>query len=89
MCIRDRLYMNSLYGDSWGYDTEYRVVAADLDPLRDGADAMAECVDESGAVYYEEGLVNLDGYLYRADDAGLFYMDETVDCLLYTSTRRC
>ena len=77
------LYMNSLYGDSWGYDTEYRVVAADLDPLRDGADAMAECVDESGAVHYEEGLVNLDGYLYRADDAGLFYMDETVDGLYY------
>ncbi len=77
------LYMTSLYGAAWDYNAVYYVTAADLDPLREGADAMVACIDTSGAVRYDEGCVNLDGYLYRADDMGLFYMDEEVDGLYY------
>ena len=83
------LYMDTLYGDAWGYDAVYAVIAPDLDPLSDGAGAMTACLDASGAVYYGEGLVNLDGYLYRVDASGLFCMDEEVDGLYYGADGRC
>ena len=73
------LYMTSLYGDAWGFDAVYSVGAPDLDPLAEGADCLAACLDMTNSVRYEPGFVNLDGWLYCADDMGLFYMDETVD----------
>ncbi len=81
------LYMTSLYGEAWGYDEMYTVAAADLDPLREGAKAMAACLDDSAAVRYGEGFVNLGGYLYRADDMGLFYMDKEADGALLRPRR--
>ena len=77
------LYMTELCGGARGYDSVYRVTAADLDPLREGAGAMAACLDTSDAVRYDEGFVNLDGWLYRVDGTGLFYMDTEIDGLYY------
>lgn len=50
-------------------------VFPDLDPARAGAAALAACSRQDGRVRYEEGFVNLEGYLYRVDANGLFVMD--------------
>ncbi len=75
------LYMSSLYGDAWGFDAVYSVAAPDLDPLREGAGCLAASLTAENETVYEEGFVNLDGWLYRADENGLFYMDTSVDGL--------
>ena len=77
------LYMTARYGEAWGFDAMYSVAAPDLDPLREGADCLAACLDLSGAVRYGEGLHNIDGWLYRADGMGLFLMDEEAGGISY------
>lgn len=69
------LYMSALYGEAWGFDAVYRVAAPDLDPLREGASALAACLNGENVLRYTEGFHNIDGWLYYADDMGLFLMD--------------
>ena len=59
------------------------VTAPDLNPAREGAAFLAPCLRPEGLREYEEGLVNLGGFLYRADENGLFLMDAEADGLYY------
>ena len=77
------LYMDLSRGEGWGAALEYRVAAPDLDPLRGGAASMAACLDMDAAPRLDEGLHNIDGYLYRVDADGLFYMYTTAGGLYY------
>ena len=76
------LYMDSLYGGAWGFDAVYRVAAPDLDPMREGAGCLAACLAGEER-QYAEGICFIDGYQYRADETGLFIMDEEADGLYY------
>ena len=69
------LYMNAVYGSDWGFDALYSVPTSDLDPLRPGADCLAACLILEDTRLYGEGFHNIGGWLYCADETGLFYMD--------------
>ena len=72
------LYMDSLYGEAWGFDAVYRVAAPDLDPMREGAGCLAACLAGEER-QYAEGICFIDGYQYRAD--------ETLDALVAAALR--
>ena len=76
------LYMDARCGE-WGFDSLYYVPAPDLDILRDGARELDACLTQDDEAVYEPGFHFIGGCLYRADDMGLLYMDETVDGIYY------
>ena len=77
------LYLDARCGEGWEMPGLSGVTAPDLDPAREGAAFLALCLRPEALREYEEGLVNLGGFLYRADENGLFLMDAEADGLYY------
>lgn len=77
------LYLDARCGEGWEMPGLSGVTAPDLDPAREGAAFLTLCLRPEALREYEEGLVNLGGFLYRADENGLFLMDAEADGLYY------
>ena len=77
------LYLDARCGEGWEMPELSGVTAPDLDPAREGAAFLTLCLRPEALREYEEGLVNLGGFLYRADENGLFLMDAEADGLYY------
>lgn len=59
-----------------------RAAAPDLDPAREGAAELLRCLRPEGLAAYEDGFLNLDGWLYCVED-GLFLTNTEVQGIAF------